>query len=321
MGLTRPLMACYHPMKAEPNGFGANGNVIYKITGEYLGIKDYKDIIVPCGRCIGCRLDYSREWADRMILELDYSKTALFLTLTYDDISVPRSDLGFMTLNTKHMDNFVRRLRRRFSEKEIRYFYSGEYGDTTFRPHYHGIFFGLELDDIEDLVFYKNNRDGDSLYTSVLLSELWSFGYVVVGRVTWHSCAYTARYVLKKLTGDWSKLYEEKGIIPPYSRSSRRPGIGGHFIEDYPELIGKSISVSDPDIRRKIKRVKTPSYLLKKLDAINPELYNRIKSERLRLARDSDFLELQQTDHMYGDYLTVKENYALSSMRSFRSKI
>lgn len=314
-------MACYHPMLAVPSGFSAEGKQLYKISGEYLGIKDYKDIIVPCGRCIGCRLDYSREWADRMILELDYSKTALFLTLTYDEESVPRSDLGYMTLCTKHMDNFVRRLRRRFSEKEIRYFYSGEYGDSTFRPHYHGIFFGLELDDIEDLVFYKHNRDGDSLYTSVSLSELWSFGYVVVGRVTWHSCAYTARYVLKKLTGDWSKLYEDKGIIPPYSRSSRRPGIGGHFIEDHPELIGKSISVSDPDIRRKIMRVKTPSYLMKKLDKVNPDLYTSIQRERLRLARDSELLELQQTDHMYGDYLGVKEASAKSKTKSFRKSL
>ena len=41
--------------------------------------------LIPCGQCIGCRLDYSRRWATRLMLELQCHESAFFVTLTYDD--------------------------------------------------------------------------------------------------------------------------------------------------------------------------------------------------------------------------------------------
>lgn len=40
---------------------------------------------IPCGQCAGCRIDKSREWANRMMLEMPYSTGSWFITLTYDD--------------------------------------------------------------------------------------------------------------------------------------------------------------------------------------------------------------------------------------------
>lgn len=48
-----------------------------------------ESIPIPCGNCYGCRLDYSRQWADRCIMELEEHESAYFLTLTYDDDHLP----------------------------------------------------------------------------------------------------------------------------------------------------------------------------------------------------------------------------------------
>ena len=115
---------------------------MYKIIPErWLGEPRYhpKDIAIPCGGCHECRLSKSREWADRMMLELDHSKTAIFATLTYSPDFVPISMLDdndecIFTLDKRDVQLFLKRLRKRFEPREIRYFLSGEYGDTTQRP-------------------------------------------------------------------------------------------------------------------------------------------------------------------------------------------
>ena len=56
---------------------------------SYNGVTYNNPVNVPCGKCIECRLDYSRSWAFRMICELEYHEAASFLTLTYDDENVP----------------------------------------------------------------------------------------------------------------------------------------------------------------------------------------------------------------------------------------
>lgn len=96
-------MACYHPLKAWHTG-------CYNLeTGkERLHITSYEvnslsllpdgspaDFIeIPCGRCIGCRLEYSRQWANRCLLELGYHENSWFVTLTYDDLHVSRRYYG-----------------------------------------------------------------------------------------------------------------------------------------------------------------------------------------------------------------------------------
>jgi len=54
---------------------------------------DYQYTDIPCGKCRGCRLDYAREWANRMFLEaaLSPDDSCWFVTLTYDDAHIPFS--------------------------------------------------------------------------------------------------------------------------------------------------------------------------------------------------------------------------------------
>ena len=88
-------------------------------------------IEIPCGKCSGCRLQRSREWANRCMLELEYHMSSYFVTLTYDDAHVPihyYSDpetgeaLPSMSLVKRDFQLFMKRLRKKFGEG-IRFFW------------------------------------------------------------------------------------------------------------------------------------------------------------------------------------------------------
>lgn len=103
-------------------------------------------IEIPCGSCLECRLEYSRNWANRCVLEASMHDENCFITLTYDDLNLPLIDgtnpetgevTKFKTLVKKDLQLFMKRLRSRLDEKggiKIRYFAAGEYGDASYRP-------------------------------------------------------------------------------------------------------------------------------------------------------------------------------------------
>lgn len=322
-------MSCYHPMLAEFNGYSVAGKPTYKITSSWCGIThDPRDIRVPCGHCIGCRLDKSRQWADRMMLELDHSKTAVFVTLTYDSEHVPLAQLlddgtWLYTLNKRDLQLFLKRLRKYFSGKEIRFYAAGEYGDTTSRPHYHAILFGLSLLDFPDVCCSGHNAFGQEYYCSDILQRIWSNGFVSLSSVSWQTCAYVSRYVTKKLDGDMSIVYEVANQTPPFALMSRRPGIAGYFADDHPELLSERMQyVHDPHGQRSVNKIPTPKYIFSKLEDIDPELYRSIKSQRSQYANDKFLMEMQNTDLDELDYLSVKEYNKLVSVRGLsRNKL
>ena len=144
--------------------------------------------------------------ANRCMLELEYHKSSYFVTLTYDDAHVPihyYSDpetgeaLPSMSLVKRDFQLFMKRLRKKFGEG-IRFFAAGEYGSRRFALIIMQSFFGLEL---HDLVPLKRSAQGFQYFNSASFQEVWPNGFAVVASVTWETCAYTARYVMKKLTG------------------------------------------------------------------------------------------------------------------------
>lgn len=179
---------------------------------------------VPCQQCPACRLDYSREWATRLCLELKSNPKALFITLTYRNSDLRYSPLGFPILSVRDTQLFWKRLRREFPDTRIRFYLSGEYGSRTCRPHYHAIVYGLDLTDFPDIIWRSNNYLRQPLYSSPKLEQIWSHGNVRIGLVTSRSCAYTARYVNKKQFGADDRELGDR--TPPFTTCSRRPGIG-----------------------------------------------------------------------------------------------
>lgn len=325
-------MSCYHPQSAVVLGVNPEtGKKVLRFLGSSLivppNLADKELIQVPCGQCVGCRIDYSRQWANRCMLELKYHDSAYFCTFTYDDDHVPRSwypdpetgeAIPSLTLSKRDFQLLMKRIRRKFENDHIRFFMSGEYGSQTFRPHYHAILFGLHL---HDLIPYKTVREGGELYTyynSPALSSCWtdsdgnSIGFVVVGEVTWETCAYTARYVMKKLKGKESDFYEKHHIQPEFSLMSRKPGIAREYYDDNPDLYDFDfINISTP---KGGKKFRPPRYFDKLFDVDNPEKSAELKELRKKLAIEAQKSKLARTSLDPDELFSVEE-------ASFQNKI
>lgn len=187
---------------------------------------------LPCGRCIGCKLDRSRMWTIRIGHEAQFFTANRFATFTYNDDSLPES----LSLVYADFSGFMKRLRKRLSGFEvspdggnpIRFFMCGEYGGRTGRPHYHAILFNVKFED--------EVRLANGTIRSVEVEDLWQKGNVVLGDVTMRSAAYVAGYTLKKVHGARAKEHyldvvnTETGELsarrPEFVVMSRRPGIG-----------------------------------------------------------------------------------------------
>lgn len=155
-----------------------------------------------------------------------------FITLTYDDEYLPYGG----TLDRSDFQKFMKRLRK--SVGKCRVFYCGEYGETTFRPHYHACIFGYRPDDPS--LFSQQGEF--PLYESPTLTNIWGRGHASFGELTFDTAAYTARYVTKKITGaaaadHYTRMDPETGEVhflePEFSGQSRRPGIGLPWLAKY----------------------------------------------------------------------------------------
>lgn len=187
---------------------------------------------IPCGKCIGCRMDYSRSWADRLTYHnfTIPEGTSWYLTLTYDDLHV--CDLpegkrdGLYSLDYDHASDFIKKLRNKYRTEQIDYYLAGEYGDSLMRPHFHMILFNVPF---YKLHFWKLNDNGDPLYVSDEIADLWKYGFHTIAPFSWLGAAYTASYVEKKRDGRKLHEYTDVGIEPEKSRCSRRPGIAHDY--------------------------------------------------------------------------------------------
>lgn len=233
---------------------------------------------VKCGRCIGCRIAHSREWAIRCMHEASLHEESCFLTLTYRKESLP-PDHG---LHHKDFSDFIKRLRRLIEPTKVRYYMCGEYGDKRGRPHFHALLFGY---DFKDKVFYKFNELRQPIYTSASLEERWGHGGATIGAVTYQSAAYCARYSMKKIFGDkaeehYRRWNPETGQIfqlrPEYNVSSNKPGIAKGWFDKFKDDVYPSDFVLDHNN----KKCKPPAYYDRKYEELFPELYARIKELR-----------------------------------------
>lgn len=214
-------MPCYFPLRAYKGKSedGCKIRVVFRRPESWRG----ESLSLPCGQCVGCRLERSRQWATRCVHEASLYEDNCFVTLTYDDEHLPKD--GGLVLEDFQL--FMKRLRKKYG-KGVRYYHCGEYGEQFKRPHYHALLFNH---DFRDKKFFSE-RNGNRVFTSDTLSGLWKKGFSVIGDVTFESAAYVARYVMKKVTGGPAKeFYGERR--PEYSTMSRRPGIGKAWFDKY----------------------------------------------------------------------------------------
>lgn len=229
-------MPCYHPKQAflAPHR-GINGKQIVRF--HY--VSGYSEISLPCGRCMGCRVARSREWAIRLTHESKLHEFSSFITLTYSDEFLPE-DYG---LHKEHWVGFMKRLRAHIEYHHpdlppLRFYACGEYGEQSLRPHYHAIIFGVAF---PDQVVYTKAK-GKITYTSPTLEKLWGMGFATVSGVSFANAAYVAGYVQKKIHGERAEKHyrrtnpltgEQFQVEPEFALMSRRKGIGRDHITQF----------------------------------------------------------------------------------------
>ncbi len=244
---------------------------------------------LPCGECVGCRLERSRQWALRCVHEASLHKQNSFITLTYSPKHVPKDG----SLHLEDWQKFAKRLRRKAGP--FRFFHCGEYGEVNLRPHYHACIFGVDF--VADRGLWKD--DGKfPLFRSPMLDETWGLGFATVGALTYKSAAYVARYVMKKVNGDptaerYGRVDEKTGEVffvkPEYVTMSRRPGIGSEWFTKF-----KSDVYPSDEVVHEGKKFRPPRFYDSQLEADELDVYkvrrrravaNRVKDlspDRLR---------------------------------------
>lgn len=260
-------------------------------------------INLPCGKCPHCLQKYRRTWSQRMYAESLMNDENCMITLTYDDKNLPSDS----SLNPDHVIVFIRELRRMY---KFSYYFCGEYGDKTSRPHYHMALFGQDFSE----KYIRTSKSGGLLYTSKVLNDIWKKGEVIVNELSPQSAGYIAGYVSKKLKGEqkgyatadfeiierilkdshdrWTRgAKTEKQHLefmdkfcanfkwrhPEFSRMSTRPAIGKSYFDKYykemyplDEFVDANGFVSKPC-----------RYFDKLLEKKDPELYRQVKEKRI----------------------------------------
>lgn len=314
-------MACYHPLQAWSlkGKRKPDGKRIISFNGPTRGDDPdkWEEIQLPCGQCIGCRLDYSREWADRIMLESTLWENSWFVTLTYSEEFVPikqviNKETGELiegkTLVPEHLTKFMKDLRRyykyHYDQVNIRFYACGEYGGQTERPHYHLCVFNLPLFDLEPFFL---NAQHDQIYKCATIEKIWGKGIISVGKLTWNSAAYVARYMLKKQKGDGASwYYQSKGQLPEFTRMSRRPGIGAMYYEGHKEDIYKNDEIVVL-MGKRPRAVKPPKYFDRLYDLESPEAMAAIKEARGEAARRKEAAADKQSTLYPWERLEIQE--------------
>jgi len=231
----------------------------------------------------------------------------------------------------------MKRLRKEHGEG-IRFFHCGEYGDKSFRPHYHALLFNF---DFGDKRLWKVSN-GQNVFTSENCAKLWGQGFVTLGAVTFQSAAYVARYVMKKRTGPSSEQHyswvdpqtgEVHRRVPEYITMSRRPGIGTKWISKYQsdvavedssrfQVLENGSRVPSIDYYRRQsdsvvlenRKVRTPKFYDQQIEKREPQLYKQMKRWRKLRA-------IRHARNNTKDRLRVRETVLLAKLKQLKREL
>ena len=246
---------------------------------------------LPCGRCIGCKMERARQWGLRCLHEAKLWPNNAYVTLTYNDESLPEG--GSVCLRDVQL--FMKRLRKGKKStvgNPIRFFLGAEYGDFNRRPHYHALLFNVKF---EGMRRHGVNDRGEPLYVSDELAKYWPYGFHTIGAVTFDSAVYCAKYALKKLNVTEQSspeaksafieryhVYDADGVVferrPEFAVMSRRPGIGAGYYEKY----GHEVRTHDSVIVDGVE-VRPPRFYDTRSELLDPDAFARLKKRRKRL--------------------------------------
>ena len=203
------------------------------------------------------------------------------------------------TLEPDHVTRFIKTMRKYYERQGItgiKYFYCGEYGEETKRPHYHMILFGAPLDIKQFYNWHVDMKHKKLHWKSKEIERWWNYGMVDIAEVEWNCCAYVARYCMKKLDQENdARIYAENGKIKEFIRMSRRPGIGMRYYDEHKQKIYENDEVIQKTIQGKTSAFKPPKAFDKKFEEEFPEQFKMIKESRLAAAERNRKLKQELT--------------------------
>lgn len=213
------IMKCKHPFMRDPAGKIRWSTKMSK--EDMLGCTPF-----PCGICLHCKINRRRVWVFRLLLEQRTQKKSSFVTLTYNDDNLVYTDDYIQNLCKIDLQKFLKRLRKKTSTS-IRYYAVGEYGDESWRPHYHLALFGLDISDYQ-IIYDAWQIDNKPI------------GFIQVAELNKDTASYIAGYIIKKLTS--KKDSRLMGRNPEFMCSSRGKlgGIGLPYIKGLAERLNKN---------------------------------------------------------------------------------
>jgi len=254
---------------------------------------------LPCGKCTECISKRSIEWATRAKHEISLHQQNSFITLTYNEASLPS-----IFLVKIEFQKFIKRLRKQL-KRPIRYMVSHEYGSKTFRPHHHCIIFGYNPD---KQIFLKNTKKGEKIFTSAELTKLWHHGFHSIGTANEKTAYYIASYSLKgkkhslpdPITGEIVAVCDCMDV-------SKRPAIGYNFFtENYQQMIDTKTIL--------------PRYYIKKLKDLNPTLHEQYENDRTMNFKTRSSHEIyakftidQQKNNINSEYRDLEPNLEIDT--------
>ena len=230
-------------------------------------------------------------WSYRLVKEGDRSKTALFVTLTYDNEHVPKSNKNFKTLDKSHVQKFMKRLRKLSNEK-IKYYAVGEYGGETMRPHYHIIMFNANAEMVKRAWALDNK----------------TIGHIYIGSVSEASIGYTLKYMTKK------------GKIPVHKNDDRQKefslmskGLGSNYLTE------NMINWHKADITKRMyvpmkdnKKIAMPRYYKDKI--YNEQEKTKVANSIRQLAEQKLTEEMQELGEDYDAIMAERHLHLFKKM-------
>lgn len=305
-------MPCFHPVHgwytAKKTALGKRAFT----TNKKESLSD-RPLTIPCGRCSGCRLEKSRQWAVRCTHESSLHDCNSFITLTYDSANIP----PYGSLVLSDFQKFLKRLRKALGKngKKIRFFHCGEYGDREGRPHYHAIIFGY---DFPDRTHWRTTDRGDKLYRSKLLESLWTAGASEIGSVTFESAAYVARYNMKKVNGPMADTHYSRvdlatgeivKIQPEYCTMSRRPGIGDGWFKKF-----HTDAYPSDTLTLNGKKMRPPRFYDNRFEILDADRMDKIKAKRSREGKKT-------VDNNTPERLAVREEVLETKLKKLKRTV
>lgn len=270
-------MSCYKPLKAF---LTTTGVVFHEASrnGDFIG-----DIKLPCGRCVGCRMDRAEDWTLRVMHEAQMWPRNCFVTLTYDEAYLPPN----AELVHRDFQLFMKRVRKAYGPS-IRFFMCGEYGPLNLRPHFHACLFNVDFDPNTWKVAGKS-ASGAVYFTCERLSSLWPLGFATVQHLVRETAGYCARYIMKKALGQdaetrYTRVCPKTGelffVQPEYAAMSLKPGIGAMWYKKYGRTdVHRHDHVVGDGVRKRV-----PKYYDKLLKRVDKARLEDIKLARVERA-------------------------------------